>query len=528
MTTEGPNLTDPQDAHLAELRREVELLRAEKQQLLEQQREQTRTIEQLQHQLQGLLKRLFGRSAEQIDPKQMVLFQNLLNQLAPESPAAEPPAAEPDATKPAGNGHGRRRLPADLPRQKIVHDLPEDQKPCPCCGKMRHVIGQEVNEQLQYVPAKLTVLQHVRLKYACPACQENVATAEKPLSAIEKGLAAPGLLAYVIVSKYGDHLPLHRLERILARHGIQIVRSTMCDWAASCAQLLRPLYDRMIESALGSKVLHTDDTPVDVLDRRQTQTRTGRFWVYLGDAAHPHTIFAYTPSRSRDGPMDFLKQWSGYLQADAFGGYDGIYAGQAGGRVIEVACWAHARRKFHEARNSDPAASTQALAYIRLLYDVEVQAKELPAAERQRLRQERSVPLLQQFRQWLDGQQASRGGPILPKSPMGQAIAYALNQWDALCVYTTDGDLAIDNNASENALRRVAIGRKNWLFCGSDKGGATAAVLFSLIATCQRHKVDPFEYLQDVLTRIAAAPLSQIDKFLPDRWQAARASSIPA
>jgi hypothetical protein len=341
-------------------------------------------------------------------------------------------------------------------------------------------------------------------------------------------LAAPGLLSYVLVSKYGDHLPLHRLEGILARHGIQIARSTMCDWAARCAELLQPLYERMIQSVRGSKVIHTDDTPVDVLDRNRSQTRTGRFWVYLGDAEHPHTVFAYTPSRSRDGPMQFLTGWSGYLQADAFGGYDGIYAGQAGGRVTEVACWAHARRKFHEARNSDAAASTQALAYIRLLYDVEVQAKGLPASERQRLRQELAVLRLRQFKEWLESRQASRGGPILPKSPMGQAITYALNQWDALCVYTTDGALAIDNNASENALRRVAIGRKNWLFCGSDNGGHTAAVLFSLIATCQRHKVEPFEYLQDVLTRLPASPLSQLDAFLPDRWHAARTSSIPA
>jgi transposase len=381
----------------------------------------------------------------------------------------------------------------------------------------------------------------VRLKYACRHCEQNAAeggpqisTAEKPLSPIEKGLAAPGLLAYVIVSKYGDHLPLYRLETILERHGIDIARSTMCDWAAQCADLLRPLHERMVHYVLASKVIHTDDTPVNVLDRNRTQTRTGRFWAYLGDQDHPQTVFTYTASRSRDGPREFLKGWSGYLQADAFGGYDGIYAGEVGGQVTEVACWAHARRKFYEARTSDAEASTQALAYIRLLYDVEDQAGEQfdeqdEAAEhsplsviRQVLRQERAVPRLQQFKAWLQSRQAERGGPVLPKSPMGQAITYTLNQWEALGVYTTDGDLNIDNNAAENALRRVAIGRKNWLFCGSDNGGATAAILFSLIATCQRHKVEPFAYLRDVLTRIAATPISQLDQFLPDRWQAAR------
>jgi hypothetical protein len=297
-----------------------------------------------------------------------------------------------------------------------------------------------------------------------------------------------------------------------------------------CADVLRPLYDLLVRRVLQSKVIHTDDTPVDVLDRSRTQTRTGRFWVYLGDPDHPFTVFTYTPSRSRDGPIEFLKNWGRdrpvYLQADAFGGYDGIYAGQAGGHVTEVACWAHARRKFYEARTSDVAVSTQALAYMRLLYDVEDAAKEQfaqqdPAAKRPRsafrlaLRQELAVPRLQQFRLWLESQQAQHGGPVLPKSPLGEAITYTFNQWDALTVYTTDGDLAIDNNASENALRRVALGRKNWLFCGSDNGGHTAAVLFSLIATCQRHKVEPLAYLRDVLTRIAAHSMNRLAELLP-------------
>jgi hypothetical protein len=258
------------------------------------------------------------------------------------------------------------------------------------------------------------------------------------------------------------------------------------------------------------------------------KTRTGRFWVYVGDEAHPYIVFDYTPNRKRDGPMMFLKDWGKdmkrFLQADAFGGYDGIYAGQAGGNVVEVACWAHARRKFHEAQQSDHRGSVQALAYIRLLYDVEDQAREqfqaqgkkdraggeqpkrTLAAIRLELRQKHSVPRLEEFKKWLESLQSTCGGSILPKSPMGAAITYALNQWEALKVYTTDGALNIDNNAAENALRRIAVGRKNWLFAGSDNGGRTAAVLFSLIATCQRHNVEPFAYLRDVLTRIAAHP----------------------
>ncbi len=546
-------------ATLDELRRENALLRAERDEFVEQLNHKNHEIAGLQHQLQALLRRSYGRSAEKIDPKQMLLFEALLQKLAPETPETPETSADTSVTpstqasKPARKGHGRRRFPSHLEREQVIHDLPEDEKPCPCCGKVRHVIGRETSEQLEYIPAKVKVIEHVRLKYACPHCEvtaspdgPQIVTAEKPLSPIEKGMAAPGLLSYVIVSKYGDHLPLNRLERILKRHGIEIARSTMCDWAAQCATALTPLTDLMRQRVLQSRVMHTDDTPVKVRDPGLGRTRTGRFWVYVGDVNHAYTVFAYTPSRSRDGPTQFLQGWGKdervYLQADAFGGYDGIYAGDAGGTVTEVACWAHARRKFYDARNSDPAVSTQALAYIRLLYDVEDQAKteakeaaepthsdgpseprhvhEPLVAARYRLRQAEAVPRLAEFKTWLASQQAERGGSVLPKSPIGQAIQYAFNQWDALCVYTTDGRLAIDNNVSENALRRVAVGRKNWLFAGSDNGGRTAATLFSLIATCQRHQVEPVAYLRDVLRRIAATPISQLDQLLPDHWNA--------
>ena len=533
MITDDP---DTSAAFLDTLRRQNERLRAERDQLLEEQHRHLREIESLQHQLQALLRRYYGRSSEKMDPAQRLLFEDLIDKAIPQMPAENGVEDQTPLRHPR-KGHGRRRLPTNLAREKVIHDLPEDQKPCPCCGKLRHIIGKQTHEQLDYVPAKVKVIEHIRLTYGCRHCEANVSlagpqmvTADKPFQPIEKGLAAPGLLSYVMVSKYADHLPLHRLEGILGRHGIPLARSTMCDWAAQCADLLRPLYERMVNEVRASEIIHTDDTPVKVQDRRRTQTRTGRFWVYLGDNDHSQTVFVYTPSRSRDGPMEFLRDWGRdqrvYLQADAFGGYDGIYAGDAGGHVTEVACWAHARRKFYDARNSDPASSTQALAQVRLLYDVEAEAKRAAekdgndlASERYRLRQESAVPRLGQFRAWLESQQAERGGPILPKSPMGQAIQYALNQWDALCVYATDGRLAIDNNASENALRRVAIGRKNWLFAGSDNGGHTAATLFSLIATCQRHAVEPFAYLRDVLTCIAATPISQLGKFLPDRWR---------
>ena len=514
-------------------------------QLLEQLNNSSRKLTQLEHQLQQLLRRLYGRSSEKIDSKQMALFTELLKQLEAQNPPAEEPPPAAPAAPTNRKGHGRRRIPDDLPRERVIHDLPENEKPCPCCGTMRTVIGQETSEQLDIEPAKLKVIEHVRLKYICKECEKKAAeggpqiqTAEKPLAPIEKGLAAPGLLAYLIVSRFCDHMPYHRMERMLQRHGIELARSTQSNLAAQAAQALLPLHNVAIEDVLDSRVIHTDDTPVDVLDRNLKQTRQGRFWVYVGDDAHPQIVFDYTPNRKRDGPMTFLQDWGKderrFLQADAFGGYDGIYAGEAGGNVVEVACWAHARRHFFEAGTSDQRNSAQALAHIRLLYDVEHQAWEQFKTQppegaglskrplsviRLELRQKLAAPRLQEFRKWLESLQATAGGPILPKSPIGQAITYALNQWDALCVYTTDGDLSIDNNVSENALRRIAVGRKNWLFCGSDNGGRTAAILFSLIASCQRHHVDPFAYLRDVLTRIAAHPHHRLAELLPDRWK---------
>jgi transposase len=505
----------------------------------------SRKLTQMEYQLQQLLRRLYGRSSEKIDPKQMALFAEMLKALEAQNPPVEepPPPAAPAPTN--RKGHGRRRIPPDLPRERRIHDLPDNEKPCPCCGTMREVIGQEVSEQLDIVPAKLKVIEHVRLKYICKECEAKAAeggpqiqTAEKPLSPIEKGLAAPGLLSYLIVSRFCDHLPYHRLERILERAGVQLARSTQCDMAAQSALALLPLYRVMVQEVLASRVIHTDDTPVDVLDPKLGKTREGRFWVYLGDESHPYVVFDYTPNRRRDGPMTFLKDWGKdekrFLQADAFGGYDGIYAGEAGGNVVEVACWAHCRRYFFEARNTDQRNSAQALAYIRLLYDVENQAfgqfktqpepgagqpKRTLSAIRLELRLKLAVPRLAQFNAWLESLRAAACGQVVPKSPMGQAITYALNQWDALAVYATDGELAIDNNASENALRRVAVGRKNWLFCGSDHGGRTAAILFSLIASCQRHKLDPFVYLKDVLTRIAAHPHHRLAELLPGKWK---------
>jgi transposase len=346
-----------------------------------------------------------------------------------------------------------------------------------------------------------------------------VIAAPKPPTPIAKGLPGPGLLAHLIVSKYTDHMPLHRLQRVYERQGYFLHRSTLCDWLGACADLLRPLYDLMVCAILQSRVIHTDDTPVKLQELVTHLLSTARLWVYLGDAAHPYNVFDFTVNRKRDGPQQLLANCQGYLQADAFSGYDGLYLPDprtAAARIIEVACNAHARRKFYEARGSDALRSHQALAYYRQLYELERQAKDFSDVQRLQMRQELSLPILEQFHQWL----LARRPEVLPKSPMGEAIAYALNNWEALRRYTEAGFLAIDNNVAEREMKRIAIGRKNWLTIGSPHGGQTAAVLFSITSTCQRLGVEPWAYLQDVLMRLPDLPVGRLSDLLPDHWQA--------
>jgi transposase len=493
------------------------------QQLHEALHQSQQQVEKLEHRLELLLKARFGPRADRLDPRQWTLFATEILEQA-DQPAAEPAPKTSDPAK--RNGHGRRRLPQDLPRQQVLHDLTEEDQRCPCCGEMRTRIGAEVSEQLEYEPAKLYVIEHIRPTYACKKCEGQVQTASKPLQPIEKGLAGPALLAQVITAKFGDHLPLYRQEHILGRSGQVIPRSTTCGWLASIAGLVRPLYELMKKQVLDSRVIHTDDTPVPVLDPKRGKTREGRIWVYVGDKDHPYTVFDYTPTRSRDGPSRFFGDYAGYIQADAYGGYDHLFKPKtdAAPVPIEAGCWAHARRKFVEAQTSDALRSCAAVAMIRMLYDVEREAQHLDAAARGALRQEKSVPILERIRTWLEEQKSQ----VLPRSPMGEAIRYCLGNWRAFTRYTEDGALAIDNNAAENALRPIVLGRKNWMFAGSDNGGRTGAVLASLVASCKRHRVDPFAYLRDMLTRIAATPVSQLDEFLPDRWKTKQTAATVA
>lgn len=466
----------------------------------------------------AILRRYYGPRSERFDPRQLLLFGQRIDQLPLDEASIAEEAGQPLVTRRVKNRHehGRQQLPEHLERIEIEHDLAD--KACPACGKERCRIGEEVSEQLEYFPASFKVLKHIRPKYACAKCDQegydpHVATAAKPPQPIEKGLPGPSLLAYVAVSKLGDHLPLYRLERIFARQQVHVARSTMCAWMRCAGELVKPLTRLMTERIRASEVIHTDDTTVPIQSPGAGQCRKGRIWCYLGDEANPYVVYDYTPSRSRDGPAQWLAGYEGYLQADAYGGYDGIFAG---GKVTEVACWAHARRKFYDAQDSDEDRATQMLALVGQLYQIEREAKDADEATRLALRQERSVPVLDRIKAWLDTEQEV----VLPRSPMAAAITYAQNQWTALTTYTTQGFLAIDNNASERALKRVAIGRKNWLFAGHDQAAENTARLWSLIASAERHAIDPQRYLTSVLAKIGQTPAEELAQFLPHRWKA--------
>jgi len=471
-------------------------------------------IAALRHRLALFCRDRFGSRSERMDPAQLKLaFLAMEEEAAPPEP---PPAPEPE--EPKKKGHGRRRLPRELPRVREEHTLPPEAQVCAKCGGALHHIGEEVSEQVDYRPASLFIREHARQKYACTQCQESVVLAPMPQQPIEKGLPGAGLIAHVIVNRFDDHLPWHRQEHIFERYGLMISRSTQINWAAFAADLIAPIVKKMTDEILQSFAIHTDDTTVRVLDEAYKKaTRTGRLWAYLGDDAHPYTVFDYSPTRERKWPEAFLGDWRGYLQADAYTGYDAMFALDG---MKEVACWAHARRKFIHAQDSDARRAAVALTYIKRLYKVEREATDrgLDPDERLALRLEKARPDLEALHAWL----LHQVGVVVPKSPLGEAIGYALDQWTALTRYLDDGRLDIDNNAAERALRRVAVGRKNWLFVGSDHGGRCAAIFYSLIETCRRHDVEPFAYLRDILERVSTDRASDIAALLPPNWKKAQ------
>ena len=498
---------------------ELALLRDLVEELREHLRASHRDNERLRHQLDQLLRRVYGRKTEHFDPGQAALDLGTSSGHRDDDDDDDPPTAGPAALDPPATGakrpRGRRKLPRDLPRERIVIKPEAHELVCTVCAQQKERIGEDLTEELEYEPAVIKINEYERPKYACPHCEAGVVQAELPARPIEKGRPGPGLLAHVVVSKYSEHLPLYRLETIFPRSGVNISRRTLCDWVAATAELVEPIVAYMRrESVLTSKVIHSDDTPITVQDRAHPAgSRKGYIWVYGGQQGD--LVYDFTPSRSRAGPLAFLGDYRGYLQADAYAGYDEVFAS---GRVIEVACWAHGRRYVFDAVKTALETATDLLALIRRLYAVEREAKEqnLTGDARRDLRAARSRPILARIDEKLTAEVSRH----LPKSPMGEAITYLRRQWRAFTRFLDDGDLAIDNNASERALRMVAIGRKNWIFAGSDAGGRRAAILYSLIATCKNIGVDPFAYLRDVIARVSTHPMRRIEELTPRGWKA--------
>jgi transposase len=450
--------------------------------------------------------------------------QRHLFDLTPPGDVEVPPVADSQEPRQEVAGHTRRRRReldlSRLPHHRHELDLPAEEKVCDCCGRAKDRIGEDVTKILEHVPSKLEVHEHVRPKYACRYCKNGVSSPPPPQRPIARGIAGPGLIAQIVVNKFGDHLPLYRQEDIFVRHGLHIARSTLCDWVSAAAKLLEPLYELQRRLVIQSAVMWTDDTPVTVLVGGEAGSRQGRFWAYVGDDAHPYSVYDFTMSRRRDGPQQFLQTFRGYLHADAYAGYDAIFLGSKN-KIIEVACWTHARRKFFDARNNYPREAHQVLQWIGQLYDIEDRARELPAEARRELRRMEAEPVLDKLEVYL----STLGSRLLPKSALAKAVNYARNQWAALRCYTTDGRLTIDNNVSERTLRHQAIGRKNWLFLGSENAGPRAAVLSTILAGAKRHRIEPWAYVREILMRLHADD-GQLDDMLPDRWAAQHPEAV--
>lgn len=458
-------------------------------------------IADLRFKLQKALMARFGRRTEKFDDaKQLNLFDEPEAPSETETQAIQSAEEEIAIASYTRKKTGRKPLPADLPREKIIHDLPETEKICACgCALQR--IGEDVSEKLEFIPAQVKVIQHIRCKYACRTCEGAVKMAALPSQPIPKSIASPGLLSHVLVSKYADHLPLYRQEQLLQRMGIDIPRATLCFWVLRCAQLLNPLVEMMKENIIQSTYVQADETSVQVMNEPdKPNTSKSYMWVYHGGQNNQKAIvYEYQETRAGSAAVDFLADFSGVLQTD---GYSGYHAFEHNKNVVQAGCWAHCRRKFAEIvkLSKTPGKAHEALQFIRKLYGIEKEAREnhLTHELRKILRQQQAKPVLMEFKQWLE----TTFGCVPPQTHIGKAIAYTLNQWHMLMTYIDYGEIEIDNNLIENYIRPFALGRKNWLFMGNPSGAKAAAVIYSLLVTCKVHLIEPYAYFKYVLDQL--------------------------
>lgn len=465
------------------------------------------TIDRLTHQLMLLRRAQFGVHAERF-LGQVELFQDTVT--------IDIPAQPKQRISYERVARGRPAISKDLPRVRVEHDLPVADQACSDCGAPMKQIGEETSEQIDYIPAKVQVLVHTRAKYACRCGEGGVKTAELPLQPLPKSNASANLLAHVLVSKYLDHVPLHRQERIFARHGIELSRSTLCDWVLGSAALLSPVYEAIKRHVLAAPVIGCDDTILPLQQDGRGRTVQARAWAYLAsgwkeDKLYPPAVaFEFTESRSGEHPERFLDGYSGYLQADAFAGFNRLFTD---GRIVEVGCFAHARRKFYEVAQTHPppGLAHEALVFIGRLYEIEARIKDQPPPERYTTRQSESVPILTRFKAWLEGHYPT----LLPRSALGIAFYYALSNWEALTRYAENGMLSIDNNTVERSIRPLALGRRNYLFVGSDRGGRAAATIYSIVETARLNGREPFWYLADLLARLPGHRSNRVAELLP-------------
>lgn len=505
-------------AENAQLRAENTQLKAQHTELLALVQQLRGTVEKQQAHIAKLVKMTFGRSGERVEGP--TLFDGLEAEPTPPAKVEATPDA-PLELVPKRKGHGRKPNPVDLPRRREEIDFAEAEKACPCCSQTRHRVGETLCERLDYTPSSIFVRVIARPTYACRKCEQaaldpQFAKPAWPAEPVPRSGVGAGLLAQIIVSKYVDHLPLNRQEQIFDRHGWPVSRNRLCDLIAKCATLLDPVYRLKIARVKQSFAIHVDDSPMQLLK----PDRTAYAWLTLGDAANPYTVFDFTAGRGGEYPAKFLAGYKGFVHADGYTGYNTIHGG-----ARHLGCWTHVRRKFVEAQETSPAQATKALAFIRTLYAVEreIADKMLKGDDVVRLRRTRAGPILKAFGEWLEDEHRT----ALPKSPFGQAVGYARNQWPTLGRYLEDSRFTIDNNVAERAVRPLAVGRKNWLFVGGDGGLATASVLMSLCAGAKRHGLNPWAYLTDLLNQLADKP-ADVSHLLPDAWAQRHGAAKPS